>query len=265
YTREQEILRLLYLISLYDSGHIQTIQFLDEGITITYTNNKQTQFYFEMVRVYNKDGFENKIADNLNTMLIVSEDPSVEGNEDTIVKYYLFDLGHIQTIQFLDEGITITYTNNKQTQFYFEMVRVYNKDGFENKIADNLNTMLIVSEDPSVEGNEDTIVKYYLFDLGHIQTIQFLDEGITITYTNNKQTQFYFETVRAYNKDGFENKIADNLNTMLIVSEDPSIESNEDAIVKYYSFDLDIEENIDPKEENNKDDHANFDLKEGKE
>ncbi|CAG8763615.1 2784_t:CDS:2, partial [Dentiscutata heterogama] len=57
--------------------------------------------------------------------------------------------------------------------------------------------------------------------------------------------------VRAYNKDSFENKIADNLNTMLIVSKDPSIE--------------DIEENIDPKEGNNKNDHANFDLKEGKE
>ncbi|RIB10845.1 hypothetical protein C2G38_2205083 [Gigaspora rosea] len=51
---------------------------------------------------------------------------------------------------------------------------------------------------------------------------------------------------------------------MLIVSEDPSIEGNEDAIVKYYSFDLDIEENIDPKEGNNKDNHANFDPKEGK-
>ncbi|CAG8796892.1 12003_t:CDS:2, partial [Dentiscutata erythropus] len=104
-----------------------------------------------------------------------------------------------------------------------------------------------------------------LYDSGHIQMIQFLDEEITITYTNNKQTQFYFETVRAYNKDGFENKIADNLNTMLIVSEDPSVEGNEDAIVKYYSFDLDIEKNIDPKEGNNKDDNANFDLKEGKE
>ncbi|RIB02759.1 hypothetical protein C2G38_2226949 [Gigaspora rosea] len=51
---------------------------------------------------------------------------------------------------------------------------------------------------------------------------------------------------------------------MLIVSEDSSIEGNEDAIVKYYSFNLDIEENIDPKEGNNKDNHANFDPKEGK-
>ncbi|KAF0382605.1 hypothetical protein F8M41_011909 [Gigaspora margarita] len=103
-----------------------------------------------------------------------------------------------------------------------------------------------------------------LYDSGHIQMIQFLDEGITNTYTNNKQIQFYFETARAYNKDGFENKITDNLNTMLIVSEDPSVEGNEDAIVKYYSFELDIEENIDPKEGNNKDNEAKFDLKEGK-
>ncbi|CAG8670542.1 9121_t:CDS:2 [Dentiscutata erythropus] len=67
--------------------------------------------------------------------------------------------------------------------------------------------------------------------------------------------------VRAYNKDDFENKITDNLNTMLIVSENPNNKGNKHAIVKYYSFNL---ENINPKEGNNKDDEANFDLKEGK-
>ncbi|KAF0332824.1 hypothetical protein F8M41_020135 [Gigaspora margarita] len=55
--------------------------------------------------------------------------------------------------------------------------------------------------------------------------------------------------VKPYNKDGFENRITNNLNTMLIVSENPNIESNEQAIVKYYSFELDIEENVNPKEE----------------
>ncbi|CAG8764407.1 43852_t:CDS:2 [Gigaspora margarita] len=86
-------MRLLYLISLYNSGqYIQKVQFLDEEINITYANNNQTQFYFEMVKPYNKDGFENRIKNNLNTMLILSKNSNIEGNEQAIVKYYLFEL-----------------------------------------------------------------------------------------------------------------------------------------------------------------------------
>ncbi|CAG8790332.1 4807_t:CDS:2 [Gigaspora margarita] len=87
YANEQEIMRLLYLIFLYNSGqYIQKVQFLDEEINIMYANNNQIQFYFEMLKPYNKDGFENRITNNLNTMLIVSKSSNIEGNEQAIGK-----------------------------------------------------------------------------------------------------------------------------------------------------------------------------------
>ncbi|RIB26430.1 hypothetical protein C2G38_2138294 [Gigaspora rosea] len=139
YAREQEIIRLLYLISLYNSGHIQTIQFLDEGITITYTNNKQTQFYFETVRAYNKDGFENKITDNLITMLIVSEDPSIEGNEDAIVKYYSFDLEGKEESNKVEGSNEIKEIEDDEEEF---------GDNDDEEIEDN---------DDEIEDNDDEI------------------------------------------------------------------------------------------------------------
>ncbi|CAG8567458.1 16894_t:CDS:2 [Gigaspora rosea] len=100
YAPEQEIMRLLYLISLYNSEqYIQKIQFLDEKINTTYANKKQIQFYFEMVKPYNKDGFENEITDNLDKILIVSENPSSDGNEQAIVMYYSFELDNEENLE----------------------------------------------------------------------------------------------------------------------------------------------------------------------
>ncbi|CAG8569308.1 45088_t:CDS:2 [Gigaspora margarita] len=45
------------------------------------------------------------------------------------------------------------------------MVRPYNKDSFENEITNNLDKILIVSKNPSNEGNEQAIVMYYSFKL----------------------------------------------------------------------------------------------------
>ncbi|CAG8535621.1 15984_t:CDS:2, partial [Racocetra persica] len=107
----------------------------------------------------------------------------------------------------------------------------------------------IISSPPPI----DDTINNYKETMSNSYFSATISEDIWIVWN---YSEYYFvigrSNVRPYKKDGFETEITDNLDKILIVSENSSNKDNKYAIVMYYSFELDNEENLEPKEGKNK-------------